>query len=162
MPDKRQPAANDSSLSSGATLIARRQSNRKEPFRLATRSGSSGSAGSAIADDVAEWLDETGQTTESLARMEQIRKDNGRLYQRLMTFADDWAKVRVLHALVEEPDGVGYEKLEDYTNASRRTIRKYLDRLEDMGAIQRGGKPLTVSFDGEEAYLLAADVTAYR
>ena len=153
MPDKRQPdGLTDSFLSSGADLIARQGGNRKGPFRLATQYSTA--VDSAVADADADRV-------EALFTMEQIRHEHGRMYQGLMAFADDWNRLRVLHALVEEPNGVTYDVLTEYANVTKRTLRKYLDRLEELDAVERGGKPVAVSFTNDEARLLAADVTAF-
>lgn len=156
MPDKRSPPGQTGSIdtadTSGADLIARRDGNRKEPFRLAPHSDT---AGNAVADD------RDSDKVEALFAMEQIRREHGRLYQKLMAFADDWNRLRVLHALVEQPNGVTYDTLTEYADVSKRTLRKYLDRLEELDAVERGGKPLVVSFTSDEVRLLAADVTAF-
>lgn len=157
MPDKRQPSGQtdsiDTALSSGSDLIARQRRNRKGPFRLDTQYSTA-----AVSDD-ADTVD--ADRVEALFTMEQIRREHGRLYQRLMAFADDWNRLRVLHALVEQPNGVTYDTLTEYANVTKRTLRKYLDRLEELDAVERGGKPLVVSFTSDEVRLLAADVTAF-
>lgn len=161
MPDKRQPdGLTDSSLSSGSDLIAGQRRNRKGPFRLAT-GDSTATVDTAVDDATAEWLDEADVSVPAVVAMERIRRQHGRLYQRLMAFADDWNRLRVLHALVEQPNGVTYETLTEYANVTKRTLRKYLDRLEELGAVERGGKPVAVSFTSEDVRLLAADVTAF-
>lgn len=116
--------------------------------------GSGGGVGSGIDDADSD-------RAEALFAMERIRREHGGLYQSLMAFADDWNRLRVLHALVEQPDGVTYDTLTEYANVTKRTLRKYLDRLEELEAIERGGKPLVVSFTTDEVRLLAADVTAF-
>lgn len=164
MPDKRQPSGQtdsiDTALSSGSDLIARRDANRKGPFRLAGGDGTA-AMDTAVDDATAEWVDEANVSVPAVVTMERIRREHGRLYQRLMSFADDWNRLRVLHALVEQPNGVTYDTLTEYANVTKRTLRKYLDRLEELDAVERGGKPTVVSFTSEDVRLLAADVTAF-
>lgn len=164
MPDKRQPPASDSSLNTASTLIARREATVKESF-----TGTGGTAPAAntdtdtagISDDLNEWLEDTGQSVEAVVRMEQIRQRFWNVFRRLMAYATDYTKLRILHGLIEHRLGVTYDTLEGYVDVSRRTLKEHVGTLVELDVVEREGNPAQIRFVDEDRYLLAVDAAVY-
>lgn len=167
MPDKRQPdGPTDSSLNTASTLIAQREATVKECFTVAGGNtaaafgpGAIDTAG--ISEDLNEWLDDTGQSAEAVLRMEQIRQRFWNTFRRLMAFATDYTKLRILHALIEHRLGVTYDTLAEYVDVSMRTVKKHVRSLVELDVVEREGNPAQVRFVDEERYLLAVDAAVY-
>jgi len=163
MPDKRQPdGPTDSSLNTGSTLIARRNAIRPTFGRGTGGNSTGGHTAAGIADDLTEWLDDNELTTEAVVRMEQIRDTHWNTYKRLMAFVTGNDELRILQALVEFRNGVGYDRLTEYADTSRRTVRRKVKTLADMDVVQRTGNPTLVSFTDKEREFLAVDAAAVQ
>lgn len=77
-----------------------------------------------------------------------------------MALATDHTPRRILQALVEHPStGVTYDTLTEYADASKRTVRRKVKELSELGVVERLGKPATVAFASDDHYLLAVDAT---
>ena len=114
-----------------------------------------------ITDDLTEWLEDTGQTAEAVLRMEQIRQQFWNTFRRLMSYATEHTKLRILHGLIEHRLGVTYDTLEEYVGVSRRTLKKYVGTLVELNVVKRDGNPAQIRFVDEERYLLAVDAAVY-
>jgi len=160
MPDKRSPPTEADSIDTrnGADLIAQRDSIRKTAVRGRTQSYTSTVELDA---DVAQWVEDSGPSVSATLEMEKVRRDNTNVYAGLMAFASDWNRLRVLHALVEHRLGVGYETLDEYANVSRRTLRKYLNRLDELGVLETEGNPKQFRLKDDTAHVLALDVASF-
>jgi len=74
----------------------------------------------------------------------------------------EYTELQIVRGIIEHRLGVTYDTLERYVDVSRRTVKKHVGTLVDMGVVEREGNPAQIRFVDEDRYYLAVESTAMK
>lgn len=116
----------------------------------APRPSSGGQNGSAIDSDAKR----------AAIQFEAIKEN----YKHEWTALIQWARTKprkdTLRAIVEQRTGITYDTINSTTGTSTRRIRDHINTLNEMGFINKEGRPVTIRIPTVESYVLASDVAS--
>lgn len=109
-------------------------------------------------EDNARWLAQEDRDANAVIRIERVRKQHPGLTLAVSDAVRDDEYRAILTALAQGAGAETYDGIEPFLRASRRTIRRRVNDLIDMGIVDRDeGKPTTIHFPNEAAELLVED-----
>lgn len=116
-----------------------------------------------VSDDAADWLRDEGLKADSVVRMERIRRENAQTWATLLSWASKGSRkrVRLLRLIVEYRTGIGYDRLADQLDVSKRRVKTFVGELRDEGIVETPGRPAKVLFTDDDTELLAKDAAAF-
>lgn len=100
------------------------------------------------------WLADQGHTAEDVIAVERFRVDHAREFVAAIRATDEAEKIlRVVTAYGPQT----YDELSRFISSSRRTVRRRVSGLVEVGLLEADGKPTVVAFPGPKVAAVVGD-----
>lgn len=111
----------------------------------------------SLSEDTTRFIQQSEHSTATMLRVYQLQREQPQHYLTICKSVQESVNRAVLTA-VAETNQAEYKDIQRYTEASKRTIRKRLNELEENRIIEkRNSGILTVAFASEDTALLVKD-----
>lgn len=113
----------------------------------------------SLSEDNARWLANRQGTIDSVVRVQRIRQENPQLAVACTGVVYDDETRPVVMAVASEDGAAYYGDINDFMNASRRTVKRRVTDLQNDGVltVDHDAKPAVVAFTSEVVELLIED-----